>query len=165
MKTLYLLRHAKSSWKDDELMDIDRPLNRRGLTNAPLMGKHFRKLRIKPQLIISSPAKRALSTALIVAREIDYPEKNIKIDMGLYGANVEELLQAIHQIESSIHKIMLVGHNPGLTLLINYLTKDAIDNLPTCGLVQINLKVKDWKESSKNSGKLALFEFPKKLEN
>ena len=101
MKQVYLLRHAKSSWKDAELSDIDRPLNARGKKDAPEMGKLFFKKRIQPDLIISSPAKRAFKTASIVAQELHYEEKNIHIDMRLYGANSEQILEILQSLEPS----------------------------------------------------------------
>jgi len=163
MKTIYLLRHAKSDWKDEGIMDIDRPLNKRGLLNAPMMGIYYRKLNIKPQFIISSPAKRALTTAHIIAKELDYTEKNIKIEMDLYGANTVELMEIIAGLENTHDKVMLVGHNPAFTLAIAYLTEKNIENLPTCGLAQINLKIKNWSDIKENCGILSKLEFPKKL--
>ncbi len=164
MKTIYFLRHAKSSWKDAELSDIDRPLNKRGKLNAPLMGRYMRKLKVKPQLIISSPSKRTMTTALIVADKIGYEERNIKIDMHLYGANVAQIAQLVHHLDDTLKKVMLVGHNPAFTLIVDYFTGKPIDNLPTCGLVQIDFKAKTWKEIAPKAGSLELFEFPKKIE-
>lgn len=163
MKTLYFLRHAKSSWKDAELSDIDRPLNKRGKENAPLMGRHLRKLKVNPQLIISSPSKRTMTTALIVANKIGYEEKNIKIDMGLYGANVAEIVQLIFHLDDTLKKVMLVGHNPSFTLIVDYFTGQPIDNMPTTGLVQIDFDCKSWKDITAKGGKLKLFEYPKKI--
>jgi phosphohistidine phosphatase len=164
MKTLYLLRHAKSSWKDADLSDIDRPLNKRGKINAPEMGKHFKRLKIKPDLIVSSPAKRAFNTATIVAKEMGYEEKNIKIDMALYGANIEQLLNTITNLEPSLDRVMLVGHNPGLTQLANFLGGENIENLPTCGLIRLDQEIKKWSSFKSGKAKLILFEYPKKLE-
>lgn len=163
MKTLYFLRHAKSSWKDAELSDIDRPLNKRGKENAPLMGRHLRKLKVKPQLIISSPSKRTMTTALIVADKIGYEEKNIKIDMGLYGANVAEIVQLVYHLDDNLNKVMLVGHNPSFTLIVDYFTGQPIDNMPTSGLIQIDFDIKSWRDIAPKVGKLKLFEFPKKI--
>lgn len=164
MKTLYFLRHAKSGWKDADLSDIDRPLNARGKENAPAMGKHLRKLHVKPQLIISSPAKRAFSTANIIASEIGYEEKNIKIEMGLYGANIEELLSVIHALEGGLDKVMLVGHNPGFTQIIEFLTGTDIVNLPTCGVARVDHDIKKWHNVKPGKGKLVWLESPKKSE-
>ncbi|MDL5047748.1 histidine phosphatase family protein [Oscillatoria amoena NRMC-F 0135] len=165
MKTIYFLRHAKSSWKDADLSDIDRPLNKRGKLNAPMMGRHLRKLKVKPQLIISSPSKRTMTTALIIADKIGYEERNIKIDMHLYGANVAQIAQLVHHLDDNLKKVMIVGHNPAFTLIVDYFTGKPIDNLPTCGLVQIDFKAKTWKEIVPKAGSLELFEFPKKVED
>ncbi len=163
MKTIYFLRHAKSSWRDGELSDIDRPLNKRGLDNAPMMARHFRKLKVKPQLIISSPSKRTMTTAMMIAERIGYEEKNIKIDMELYGANVAQISQLIYHLDENLKKVMLVGHNPAFTLIVDYYTGQPLDNMPTCGLVQINFDVNTWHEVVPKSGKLTLFEYPKKV--
>ncbi|TNE79330.1 MAG: histidine phosphatase family protein [Bacteroidetes bacterium] len=162
MKTLYLLRHAKSSWKDAKLSDIDRPLNKRGKDDAPVMGKRFQKLEVLPDFIISSPAKRAFKTIQTIAPLLGYSEKSIKIDMRLYGANVLELIRVIQEELDQHNSIMLVGHNPGFTHLIDTLTGTPIDNLPTCGLVRIDFNVKSWKQVEADKGKLILFEYPKK---
>jgi phosphohistidine phosphatase len=164
MKTIYFLRHAKSSWKDAELSDIDRPLNKRGRENAPLMGRHLRTLRVKPQLIIASPSKRTMTTALIVADRIGYEERNIKIDMELYGANVAQIARLLYHLDDNLKKVMLVGHNPSFTLIVDYFTGQPIDNMPTSGLVQIDFDVKSWQEITPKTGKLILFEYPKKIE-
>lgn len=165
MKTIYLLRHAKSSWKDAELSDIDRPLNARGKRDAPLMGQYFKSKRVHPDLIISSPAKRAYRTAGIIASELEYEEKNIYIDMRLYGANAEEILNIIHQLEPSLNKVMLVGHNPALTHSISLLSGEEIDNLPTSGLARIDFENKKWNLIKEGKGKLKLLAFPKKVLN
>lgn len=165
MKSIYLLRHAKSSWKDAELSDIDRPLNKRGKSDAAMMGKYFSKKHILPELIISSPAKRAFKTACLIASELDYEEKNIHIDMALYGANVVELLSIIQQLEASLDKVMLVGHNPAFTLALPFFTGERIDNLPTCGLVRIDFENKRWNLIREGKGKLKLFQFPRSVES
>lgn len=162
MKTLYLLRHAKSSWKDAKLSDIDRPLNKRGKDDAPLMGKRLHKLEVQPDFIISSPAKRAFKTIQIIAPLLGYAEKSIKIDMRLYGANVLELIRVIQEEMDQHASIMLVGHNPGFTHLIDVLTGTSIDNLPTCGFVRIDFNINSWKKADAGKGKLIYFEYPKK---
>jgi phosphohistidine phosphatase len=165
MKTIYFLRHAKSSWKDADLSDNDRPLNKRGKENAPLMGRYMRKLKVKPQLIISSPSKRTMTTALIVADKIGYEERNIKIDMELYGANVAQIAQLVHHLDDNLKKVMLVGHNPAFTLITEYFTGQPIDNMPTCGLAQIEFDMNTWREILPKTGRLVLFEYPKKVED
>jgi len=163
MKQIYLLRHAKSSWKDAELSDIDRPLNTRGKTDAPVMGKHLHKKQVRPQLIISSPAKRAFKTATLIAPELGYEEKNIRIDMSLYGANAQQIHQLLLGLESGLNKVMLIGHNPAFTLAVSYFTGEEIDNLPTCGMVRIDFHSQRWELIKAGKGKLKLFEYPKKL--
>ncbi len=163
MKTIYFLRHAKSSWRSSEFSDINRPLNKRGIENAPIMAKHFKTLKVKPQLIISSPAKRTMTTALMVAERIGYEEKHIKIDMELYGANVAQIAQLIYYLDDTLKKVMLVGHNPAFTLLVDFFTGKPIDNMPTLGLVQINFDIDCWHDVVPKSGTLELFEYPKKV--
>ncbi len=162
MKTIFLLRHAKSSWKDARLSDIDRPLNKRGKEAAPEMAGYMLKAGILPQLIISSPAKRAFNTASIIAPAIGYEEQNIKIEMNLYGANTGEIHQIIQQLENGLDKVMLVGHNPGFTQMLSFYTDEELDNLPTCGLLQIDFNVSDWKSIQPKSGIFKLKLRPKK---
>lgn len=163
MKSLYLIRHAKSSWADLEMKDFDRPLNDRGKKNAPFMGKWLAQENIHPDLIISSPAKRAITTARKIAKEIDYLKDKIIQDKNIYEASVKTLLQIVNQIENEQNIVFLFGHNPGFTDFANYLTGENISNIPTCGIVQINFEIDDWKEVSKDLGTLIRFEYPKKF--
>ncbi len=161
MKTLYLLRHAKSSWDDANLADFDRPLNERGKTDAPKMGKRLKEKDIRPQMIYSSAAVRALSTAKLVASAIDYPENRILVDRTLYHADEEKLLAYLHQCSDEWDSIMLVGHNPGLTNFANDLTSESIDNIPTAGIVAISLKIDSWNDARPRNAALKFFDFPK----
>ena len=111
MKKLYLVRHAKSSWKDPSLDDIDRPLNKRGKRDAPFMGKLLRKEGVKPDLIITSPAKRAFFTAKTIANEIDYSKKDIVKSNLVYLTSTNELLEVINDISQEVKTAMLFGHN------------------------------------------------------
>lgn len=163
MKTLFLIRHAKSSWADLEMKDFDRPLNERGKKNAPFMGKWLAKEKIHPDLIISSPAKRAITTARKIAKEIEYPKDKILQNKNIYEANVNTLLQLVNQIDNQNQIVFLFGHNPGFTDFLNYLTGENISNIPTCGITQINFEINDWKEVSKDLGTLIRFEYPKKF--
>ena len=115
MKTLYLLRHAKSSWSFDELSDQERPLNDRGRDDAPVMGQALAKRRICPDLIVSSPAVRAMSTAVLVAREMQYPHEKIAVESGIYGADVDDLLTIIKDLPDTANSVLLVGHIPTIT--------------------------------------------------
>ena len=162
MKHLFLIRHAKASWKNPTLTDFDRPLNKRGKQNAPVMGKRLAEQKITPGTIISSPARRAIETAKIIANKIDFPKKRIIQNEQLYLADVESLLDVIHFIDEK-HKIaFLVGHNPGMTMLANYLANADIDNIPTCGIFCIDFAIKFWKEVKEDQGKFIFFDYPKK---
>ena len=122
MKRLYLVRHGKSSWKDPDLPDMERPLNKRGKRDAPRMGKRLNTRGIEVDGILSSPAKRALRTARLIAREIGFPVKTIVVDEAVYTGDVSELLEVVRDMDASLDKVMLFGHNPALTMLANYLT-------------------------------------------
>jgi len=162
MKKLYLIRHAKSSWKDPDLDDIKRPLGTRGKNDAPKMGKLLNKLGEKADLIISSPAKRAKDTAKKIAQEIKYPVKKILLDERLYMAGVDDFVKVISEVRKSINSLMIVSHNFGLTIFANELTESEIINIPTCGVVKLELDIKKWKEIKKVKGKLIFYEYPKK---
>lgn len=161
MKTLFLIRHAKSSWDDPSLDDFDRPLNARGKKNAPFMGKVLKKKKVKPDLIVSSPAVRAYKTAVAMAKELDYPKDKIIPEPLIYEASVRTLLKVVCAFPDTCSTIFLFGHNPGLTDFANYLTGARIANVPTTGMVEINFPVDTWKMVSSDLGELMNFDFPK----
>ncbi len=163
MKTLFLIRHAKSSWADVGMDDFDRPLNDRGKNNAPFMGKLLAKDKILPELMISSPAKRAITTARKIAEEISFPKNKIIEDKKIYEADVSTLLGIINHVDDNINSLFLFGHNPGFTDFLNYLTGENISNIPTCGIAEIRFDMYSWSEVSKESGKLVRFDYPKKF--
>jgi phosphohistidine phosphatase len=163
MKILYLVRHAKSSWKFPDLDDFERPLNKRGNRDAPVMGRFLNEREILPDIIISSPAKRAKKTAKIISDVLTYPKNRINYDEGIYEASTMGLLKITSTIDDSCKSAMLVGHNPSMTYFANMLANFRIGNIPTCGIVCIDLNISSWKKLSENSGKLAFFEFPKNL--
>ncbi len=162
MKTLYLARHAKSSWKYPTLDDFERPLNKRGRKNAPFMGKILKELDADAELILSSPAIRASMTARLMAYQLDYPLENIVYREAIYHADEEALLDVIAGIDHLINKAMLVGHNPGLTTLANILGDTPISNIPTSGVCCFELNISSWNEVWDHRGKLQFFEYPKK---
>lgn len=162
MKRLYLVRHAKSSWKDPELDDFDRPLNKRGKRDAPFMGQRLSEANVRPDLIISSPAKRAAKTAKIIAAQIAYPLKKIQWIESLYAAGTLILLQILREIDDSAEQAMLVGHNPGLTLLAELLTSEAVDNIPTSGVFALDLDLGSWTQAGEGNGIPVFFDYPKK---
>ncbi len=162
MKTLYLARHAKSSWKYPKLDDFERPLNKRGRKNAPLMGSVLVKLKVAPDLIISSPANRAAMTARVLAAAIDYPLENIQYSEAIYEFSEFALIEVIQQIDDELKAVMLFGHNPGITGLANYVGDQSISNIPTCGVFCAELNISSWADISEQCGKMIFFEFPKK---
>lgn len=162
MKTLYLVRHAKSSWKDSSLSDLKRPLNKRGLRNAPEMGKRLLSAGITVDLIVSSPAKRALSTAQFLARATGYHSEHIVQDDRLYFESVSSMLAIIQKTKSTVNSLMLTGHNPDMTSLLNTLCGYQTDNMPTCTIATIQFD-HDWKQAIANSGTLIEYDYPKRV--
>ena len=160
MKKLYLVRHAKSDWSNPSLDDFDRPLNPRGKKNAPFMGKILKKKKIKPDLIISSPAYRARETARKIAKKIRYLDE-IMYNEHLYEASLKEILEIVTFIEDEYDEVFIVGHNPGLNTLAFYLV-DFNENIPTSGILEIEFDSQTWREISKKNAKLVSFEYPKK---
>ncbi|MCH7853423.1 MAG: histidine phosphatase family protein [Proteobacteria bacterium] len=164
MKSLTLLRHAKSSWNTAGLADRDRPLNKRGQRDAPLMGKRIGAQDIRPSLIISSPAVRAWTTARIIAESINYPREFLQRDERLYGASVDTIMDVIADQDPGFNNIMIVGHNPGLTRFANYLLKDITSNLPTCGVVSVLIDSDDWNLRGRPVATLTLLDYPKRAQ-
>ena len=162
MKILTLVRHAKSSWKDTSLADRDRPLNKRGKRDAPEMGRRIAEAGIRPSLIVSSPAVRAWTTAKIVADAIGYPREFLQRDNNLYLATVNGILDVIVAQDNGFNSMMLVGHNPGFTDFANYLVPGLTNNLPTAGVVSVELDTDDWSLYDKPDAKLLVHDFPKK---
>lgn len=161
MKTLYVVRHAKSSWDDPLLDDFSRPLNDRGKKDAPRMGKRLKKKKVLPDLILVSPARRTLATAKKIAEVLDYAEEKIKTDSALYHASSKVLLSKIKRASDAADIIMIVGHNPGLTEFVNELMDQEFDNIPTCGIAACTLDVDSWKEVKMGMGKMIFYDYPK----
>jgi len=163
MKNLVLVRHAKSSWDDPALLDRERPLSKRGKRDAPVMGRLLKARGLAPDLILSSPAKRARKTAVKIAREIDYPKARIEIREDIYLRGVDELVDLIAALDDRWTRVMLVGHNPELTELANRLAQADILDLPTAGVVSIVFDTDTWRGCARGRGRLDLFERPPKL--
>jgi phosphohistidine phosphatase len=166
MKQLFLIRHAKSDWGDESLRDIDRPLAARGYTAAYTMSEWFIKKYKAPDLFISSDATRALSTAMIFARNMNYATNEIAILPQVYESTAKTLLDVIHQIDERNKSAAIFCHNPGITNLANELGDLFFDNLPTCALVAFEFDVKSWKEvgaSTTSKGKILFYQFPKEF--
>lgn len=161
MKTLYVLRHAKSSWDNPEWSDFDRPLNDRGLKTAPLMGKVIFDNQFQPDVIVSSPAERAEQTAVLVKENARVNEE-IKFDERIYEASPLRLFQVISEMDEDKNSMMLVGHNPGLEGLVKILTGE-IQAMPTAALAVINLNINNWKDISADCGELQTLLRPKEI--
>ena len=160
MKTLFLIRHAKSSWDDPALADKDRPLNDRGKRDAPKVGERLAKAGAKPDLILSSPAKRALTTAKIIARKLGYKRKNIVVDDRLYAVESEVLLDVIRRLDDEADCVMLFGHDPELTELAHRLSS-KISHLPTCAVAEFTFDVKSWKRIGEVSPSTVAVGYPR----
>ena len=163
MKTLTLVRHAKSSWKDASLRDRERPLNKRGNRDAPVMAQRIAAAGIRPSLIISSPAVRAWTTAKVVAKELGYPREFLQKEDDLYLASLDSLLDVVAAQEAGFNNLMLFGHNPGLTDFANYLSPGLTNNVPTTGVVCVNFDCDDWSLYDRPNTDLILYDYPKKL--
>lgn len=156
------MRHAKSSWDTPGLNDSERPLNNRGKKNAPFMGKLLKGKNEIPDLIISSPAKRAYSTAKRIAEEVSYPVKKIFKEEKLYMADTGEFLSVIGNTLQNINKLMLISHNSGITRFANFISGENLDNIPTAGIVRIDFDMDSWSQITETKGKMIFFEYPKK---
>lgn len=143
MKTLYLLRHAKSSRDDTSLPDRDRPLDARGERDAARMSKRWSQWNKKPDLIMSSPAARALATAKLVAQGLNYKARNISIDERLYDATEVTLIAVVEALDDELDRVMLVGHNPGFAELAHHFDS-GIAHMPTCALAEFRFEAESW---------------------
>ncbi|WP_151086372.1 SixA phosphatase family protein [Hymenobacter baengnokdamensis] len=164
MKTLYLMRHAKSSWSFDELSDQERPLNDRGRDDAPRMGQALAARHIVPDLIMSSPAVRAMSTAVLVARELKYASANIVVEPGIYQADLDDLLAIIRALPDTAQSVLLTGHNPTLTDVANYLSPSPLSSeMPTAGVICLRFQTEAWAEVKQANAEFYFFDCPKNV--
>jgi len=162
MKTVYFIRHAKSSWKDMSLRDFDRPLNKRGKRDAPFMAEKLKEFGVQPDAIISSPANRAITTATHFAKGLAILPKNIIQAPSIYEAYPSSILKVVQNQSNDWQTILVFGHNPGFTMVANSFKGGAhIDNVPTCGIVKIEAQVDKWKNFTPENGLVKAFYFPK----
>lgn len=163
MKVLYIVRHAKSSWDYQDLSDFERPLTARGRRDAPFMAGIIREQNEPPLVIVSSSALRAVTTARTFATELGLPQASMVVTNALYEAGTQDALQIVQAIDDNVKTAMVVGHNPTLTSLVNYLSDVQLENIPTCGCVKIVFSdAEHWSDIAQSSGKLTMFEYPKK---
>lgn len=161
MKTLFLLRHAKSSWDYPKLRDFERPLAPRGEREAPIMGRRFLGRESSVDCIISSPAVRARSTAKLMAGAIEFPVEDVISNPDLYFCGTSMYLKAASLVDDDYDSVMLVGHNPTITDFANEMANAGIPNIPTCGLVELSLPIDHWSEIRRGNSTLVEFDFPK----
>ncbi len=161
MKTVFLLRHAKSGWKDAEMRDFDRPLTGRGRQDSSVIGRFIRKHSIKPDTIISSPAERARETIEIVAKTAKL-QGQVRYDERIYDAHAGNLLEVISQISEQFASALMIGHNPGFSDLVRHLTGEE-SPMPTAALAQVALDIEQWNELRPGCGELKRMTKPKEL--
>ncbi|MBD0325317.1 MAG: histidine phosphatase family protein [Pyrinomonadaceae bacterium] len=161
MKTLFLLRHAKSSWQDASLPDFERPLNKRGRRAAPLIGKFMRREKLRPQLILCSPAERARQTIALV-EEAAALKAELRYDERIYEATAARLRAVVAEIDEEASGALLVGHNPGMEELLEFLTGE-VRHMPTAALAHITLDIERWADVQERSGELLRLIRPKEL--
>lgn len=161
MKHLTLIRHAKSDWRDTDLSDFDRPLNERGKKAAKKMGKRIALRGDIPDILISSPAKRARKTTLLIAKELEIPKAEIICQAEIFEAKTKTLISLLSKLPEHDH-VALIGHNPGLTELAEWLCSDSPSWLPTCAVLTIAVDIDSWGEIKKGYGNILNYDFPKK---
>jgi len=161
MKTLLLVRHAKSSWDDPSMSDFDRPLNERGKKDAPKMVERLIEKGITINTFLSSPAKRAKKTAKIFAHAYKKAEEDIFLIPQLYLAASSVFESVLSSLESDSDTIALFSHNPGITDFANTLTEARIDDIPTCGVFAIKIETNDWKNFREAKKEFLFFDYPK----
>jgi phosphohistidine phosphatase len=162
MKTVIIVRHAKSSWDDHNLTDFERPLNERGKRDAPEMAERLRKKKIQPDAFISSPAKRAKKTAYIFAETYGVEKEDVMLVETLYEAAANVFYDVISQLSESLKTIVVFSHNPGLTDFVNSLTEVRVDNVPTCGMFAVSVDG-TWESFRQSPKHYLFFDYPKSI--
>lgn len=166
MKTVYYVRHAKSSWADPGLSDHDRPLNKRGLRDAPVMARHLKSLGVELDGLISSTANRARTTAGCFAKVFSLNDLTIH-EQGLYHSSPFTMISYLHQLPEDWQNVALFAHNPGMTMMANQYSPDLIDNIPTCGVFRVNYDAVEWTDIAQDhsNGTWVQLWIPKNLDD
>ncbi|SNR52907.1 phosphohistidine phosphatase [Lutibacter agarilyticus] len=159
MKTLYIVRHAKSSWEYEGIKDIDRPLKQRGINDAYLISSVLNKKIATPDVFISSCANRALHTAMIFSYSFNYPLANLKISKSLYNFSDGYLIKTVKALDDSFDSAIIFSHDHGISDFVNKFGSIQVDHVPTCGVIGIKFEASHWKNIK--SGKTIITEFPK----
>jgi phosphohistidine phosphatase len=163
MKTLLLVRHAKSSWDNFSLKDEDRPLNDRGKKNAPEMAKRLRKGKIEIETILTSPAKRAKATAEFFAEEYGIKKNKLIVVPGLYMANRDGFIAAIRNAPQNTAHLAVFSHNNGITEFANLLSETRVDHMPTCSVFAVRCAINSWAEFEVGNNEFYFFDYPKSV--
>jgi phosphohistidine phosphatase len=167
-KQLIIMRHAKSAWDTDATTDFERPLAKRGKGDAPRMGKWMLEHGLLPDHIVSSPALRAKQTALKACKAMEINKSKINWDPRVYGAGTEDLLEVLAEIPSKAFRVMLVGHNPGMEFLFNYLAKNGVDDqlenspIKTATVVVLDIS-EGWKKLKADCADIVKVQYPREL--
>lgn len=161
MKYLTIIRHAKSSWENPDLDDLVRPLNERGIHSIKTIGNYFKENRIQPDLVITSPATRALQTAIGIGYYLNYSSNDLLIKQEIYFGNTTSILGVLKKLDNDFNDVFLFGHEPILSSLIELFTKNRMDKFPTCAVYRIAFDINQWKEIK--TGNLVFFITPKQL--
>lgn len=163
MKSVCIIRHAKSSWEDQDLPDVIRPLNKRGKKTSGLVGRYLAQLHEKPDLIISSPATRAYHTAVNIAQILGYRMKNIVIDPIIYFEGEQGIINMLRRLDDKYDHIFIIGHEPTLSDVIETLSGETVSKFPTTAVFKINLDMTSWKDIYESKGKKVFFTIPKQI--
>ncbi len=161
MKQLTLVRHAKSSWDYPDLSDFERPLNERGRRDAPRMAQRAQQWFGRPDRLVSSPALRAITTAQVFADTLGIHPHDIEIQPRIYEASVATLMTVVRGLDETCTQVVLFGHNPGLSRLAHHLARCDFDEMPTCGMVQLSLDIRQWRDAAPHCGTLLRYTYPK----
>ncbi|MBL1232313.1 MAG: histidine phosphatase family protein [Flavobacteriales bacterium] len=163
MKTIYLIRHAKSSWENHRLSDFERPLNTRGINDTEIIGKELNKLNFNPEKIIASTSVRTTATIQLLCEHINYNFKHVIFNSKLYHPSKENFIRVLEDLPDELESVALVSHNYGISEFADYLTENFMEAMPTCAVVCIALEIDSWKEIVKGLGTTKWYIYPKML--
>ena len=161
MKTLYLVRHGKAGWRHREVNDAERPLKKKGIEESQMMALHLSEKDIHPDLLITSPAKRSIQTARILAEELGLPKNKVIENASIYNASLEEVMTVILGLDDNFSRVMIIGHDPSLANVAAYLTGHIVEKIPTAGAVEITFNTTHWSKLSEESGHIQFSISPK----
>jgi phosphohistidine phosphatase len=161
LRTIVFVRHAKSSWDDPALEDIDRPLSDRGERDAPALAIRLKEMNIVPDLIVTSPAKRARTTAKKFRKAFDLPKTDFITDLSLYDATPDDVVAVVQHLDNAKRSVFIFGHNPTLTFLANRFPGVRVDNVPTCGVLHVKTMAPTWDQWTPEISTFIGFYYPK----